>query len=244
MASLRFSIALTNKSSGDTIHKTNETEGSIVVPHFEEVHIENTNSCGYKCVMCPRESQTRSLGYMSLEDFSLVLTKVAPFDQTFHLHGFGEPLLDRKLPLKLQELKKRIPTSTASIFSTLGVRVKEDHFHELLHSGLDLLIISFYGFTKEEYQRVHGFDGFHLAKKNLKLLSEAKKQFPKFHAVFKVPASTLSPLALLETQEKLSICHWVKELGFEIREWTYLHNYSSGRSYNAPEPNKLCPVIH
>ena len=83
-----------------------------MVPLFEEIHIENTNSCGYKCSMCPRESQTRQIGFMPLDDFSFILErigqvpKVALNQRVFHLHGFGEPLLDRHLIPKIEVLKK------------------------------------------------------------------------------------------------------------------------------------------
>ena len=36
---------------------------------------------------------------------------------------------------------------------------------------------------------------------------------------------------------------WVKGLGFELHEWAYVHNYSSGRSYNQPNQERMCPVI-
>ena len=110
---------------------------------FQEIHIENTNSCGYKCVMCPRESQTRRIGFMSLGDFSLILERIGQFSGIFHLHGFGEPLLDRQLVPKVQELKKKSSSSLGFIISTLSVRVAEDYFAKLLEAGLGGIMISF-----------------------------------------------------------------------------------------------------
>ena len=216
------------------------------VPKFEEIHIENTNSCRYKCVMCPREQQDRKIGFMPLEDFSFLLSRIGPFEGNVHLHGFGEPLLDRLLPQKVQLLKQQSPLAAAMIFSTLGVRVKESFFNELVESGLDSLWISLYGFHREEYKRVHGFDGFELVKQNLAILSQAMKNSGKaLHAAIKIPAPTISStLPLAPSPEKEAFCTWAQDLGFKIRPWSYVHNYGNGRDYNAPQQEKMCPVIN
>lgn len=215
------------------------------VPLFQEIHIENTNSCGYKCVMCPRESQTRRIGFMSLEDFSFLLERIGPSQRTFHLHGFGEPLLDRQLVPKIKELKKKSPSSFGLIFSTLGVRVPEDYFVKLLEAGLDAIVISLYGFNSEDYKKVHGYDGFELVKKNLQLLSDAMVPFQKFKATLKSPSIAISsPLPILGSSERKSFCEWAEKLGFDLGQWRDLHNYGNGRNYNTPKPKKICPVIN
>lgn len=217
---------------------------TVSLPLFEEIHIENTNSCGYKCVMCPRESQTRHIGYMSLEDFSLVLERVGPFQGMFHLHGFGEPLLDRKLIQKIHLLKQKSPGSRGLIFSTLGIRVEEEYFERLLEAGLDAIVISLYGFNQEKYKEVHGFNGFELVERNLRLLSNAMKKAPAFLPIVKVPSLQISStLPLAPSPEKTAFCNWLQELKFNVREWDYVHNYSNGRSYNLPNTKQVCPVI-
>ncbi len=215
------------------------------VPSFQEIHIENTNSCGYKCVMCPRESQTRQIGFMSLKDFSFVLERIGQFQGVFHLHGFGEPLLDRQLVPKLRELKEKCPSSLGLIFSTLGVRIaEENYFAKLLEAGLDAMVISLYGFTQEDYKKIHGYNGFELVKRNLQLLSDAMKHFPKFAATIKIPSSTLSSsLPVAQPPERIDFCRWVQQLGFNLGEWSYVHNYSNGRNYNLPNAERICPVI-
>lgn len=212
---------------------------------FKEIRIENTNACGYHCAMCPREKQTRAIGYMSMEDFEIVLDRVGSFEGFFHLHGFGEPLLDRKLIEKMARIQQKFPHSKRVIYTTLGVRVKPDFFLNLVEAGLTHLCISFYGFNREDYQKIHGFDGFERAKENLVLLSEAIRRVPSFDvAVIKVPRSEMStPLPVYEPPEKQAFLLWVKELGYLVNEWGYVHNYSDGRDYNAPNVETLCPVI-
>ncbi len=217
-----------------------------IIPQFHEIHIENTNSCGYKCAMCPRERLTRKIGFMSLDDFTLVTDRIGPFKGGFHLHGFGEPLLDRGFIPKIEVLKKRFPDSKSVIFSTLGVRVKEDYFTRLLEAGLDSLVISLYGFTDQDYEKVHGYDGFALVKRNLELLSRAKKLVgSSFRARIKIPGRGIlsSSLPIKDAPERSSFCNWAEGLGFEIGQWENVHNYSDGRNYNLPGQSKICPVI-
>jgi radical SAM protein with 4Fe4S-binding SPASM domain len=216
------------------------------VPFFHEIRVENTNSCGYKCVMCPREKQTRAIGFMSLKDFSLILERIKSFQGVVHLHGFGEPLLDRQLVQKVGQLKQKHPQSKSMIFSTLGVSVKEDFFPKLLEAGLNGLVVSLYGYTNETYQKIHGIDRLSLVKKNLSLLSQAKKRFQDtFVCSIKLAdASLSSSLPIHKDPERDAFCTWVKELGFDTHEWSYVHNYGEGRGYNIPNSEKMCPVIN
>ncbi len=195
--------------------------------------------------MCPRESQTRKIGFMPLEDFSFVLGRIGPFEGVFHLHGFGEPLLDRQFIPKIEMLSKKASRSRSHIFSTLGVRVKEEYFLKLLESGLSGMVISLYGFTSADYKKIHGYDGLDLVKKNLQLLSEAMRQFPGFKAIIKIPGQAVSTfLPVADPPEKAAFCKWASDLGFDIATWGYVHNYSDGRHYNMPSSEKICPVIN
>jgi MoaA/NifB/PqqE/SkfB family radical SAM enzyme len=215
------------------------------VPNFQEIRIENTNSCAYKCVMCPREKQTRDIGFMSVEDFSLVLDRIKSFQGMFHLHGFGEPLLDRRLVEKIALLKKKHPASRNLIFSTLGVSVKEDFFSKVLEAGLNGIIVSLYGYTNEAYQKIHGIDRLDTVKKNLVSLAEAKKRFQNsFRCSIKISDPVLgSTLPIEEDLARDAFRSWVKDLGFDVHPWSYAHNFGEGRGYNLPNSEKMCPVI-
>ncbi|MBF8262905.1 MAG: hypothetical protein HW387_570 [Parachlamydiales bacterium] len=218
----------------------------MAIPFFQEIRIENTNSCGYKCMMCPRESLTRRIGYMSIDDFSLILERIGPYHGFFHLHGYGEPLLDRQLIVKVLKLKEKIPSSIKLIFTTLGVRVDEDYFGKLLDAGLDAIVVSMYGFTREEYKKIHGFDGFERVLHNLQLLSVALKRRPKFFATLKIPSQSIaSSLPIHHTSlERNEFCQWARDLGLGIEEWSFVHNYGNGREYNVPNTQLKCPVIN
>lgn len=210
-----------------------------MTPLFVEIHIESTNSCGYKCVMCPRDKQTRQIGFMSLDDLSLILERIGHFEGHFHLHGFGEPLLDRKLAEKIGLIKKKFPKSTTQIISTLGVTHSATYFKSLVDAGLDIIIISFYGYNKESYQNIHGFNGFERAKHNLETLNSLKGNSLTLYV--KIAEKTVfSPLPMLDERE--GFIRWLESIHVKIGEIPFVHNYGDGRNYNPPT-DRLCPVI-
>src|SRR5271165_5737017 len=62
--------------------------------------IENTNLCNAECVMCPRELLSRKRGFMDFGLFEKIIREVSGLKRkpVTHLHGFGEPMLDKLLP--------------------------------------------------------------------------------------------------------------------------------------------------
>ncbi len=215
------------------------------IPVFKEIRIENTNACGYKCVMCPREKQTRKIGYMPIGDLSFVLDRIGPFEGNFHLHGFGEPLLDRSLCKKIRLLHEKYPTSQSVIFSTLGVKMDEEYLRQLAVSGLGCICVSLYGFTAEGYAKVHGFNGFELVRRNLLTLSRSlKEKASPLKIRVKVPSPRVaSSLTLIDQSEGVAFVKWIEALGLEAIVWPDLHNYGDGRNYNVPDQERPCPVI-
>ena len=211
---------------------------------FSQIRIENTNACGYRCKVCPREKLTRKIGIMSLDDFSLVLDKLPPFKGIFHLHGFGEPLLDKVLPDKVTLLKQKFPSSKAQIISTLGVNVKDDYFIKLAKADLDDIMISHYGYTKKAYKTAHGYDGYNLVKRNLKLLSDVlNTSYFSLSGFVKVYINSTSFSKPLDPKKALKFIKWIDSLGFHIIEGADPHNYGDGRNFNKPKDEKICPVI-
>lgn len=211
---------------------------------FKEIRIENTNRCGYKCLMCPREKHDRTQGMMSVEDFQIVLERVGLFEGEMHLHGFGEPLLDRHLPDKVRLVKERMPKAKTVVFSTLGVPFKEPYFSSLAEAGLTAIFVSCYGYNPDTYKKVHGVDQFHRLKENLRILSEVRKKNNNCPHVLVMPSSD-EMLYTLSSQkdDRKAFQEWVESLGIPFTFERQLHNYGDGREYNIPKEERLCPVI-
>lgn len=212
---------------------------------FEQVRIENTAHCGYKCFFCPRESLTRSLGFMSVPDFELVLERVGTHEGRVDLHGFGEPLLDAQLPAKIALLKKRWPEAIPTIYSTLGCAIPHSRLTAMVAAGLAHIEVSFYGADERSYELAHGVNRFELAKKNLELLVRARasmdsrlrivvRRFPE-HEQIKQPGTSEQAMRALHD--------WMLSLGVEFVRERPLHNYGSGRAYNKAGTLDACSVI-
>ncbi|HEU4577333.1 MAG TPA: radical SAM/SPASM domain-containing protein [Polyangiaceae bacterium] len=230
-----------------TLVRPKTVNPNTVAPHplrFEQVRIENTNRCGYKCFFCPRESLARKQGFMAVEDFELALERVGQHVGRVDLHGFGEPLLDSLLPRKLEIVRERWKGSVPVIYSTLGVRIDETMALGLVRH-LSRLEVSFYGTNRESYRATHGVDRFELARANLARLAQLRRElkssleivvraFPKHESIKQPESSDIELTTFIE---------WTQTLGIQAIRERPLHNYGNGRSYNPAGTSKPCSVI-
>ena len=211
---------------------------------FDQVRIENTNRCGYRCFFCPRESLSRKQGFMPVGDFELVLERVGIHAGRVDLHGFGEPLLDLELPRKLEIVRKTWSACQPVIYSTLGVHLSDAAAVALIRH-LSRLEVSFYGTNRDSYRSTHGVDRFEMAKSNLVRLARLRTEerssmeivvraFPKHDSV-KQPGASDAELA--------QFVEWVNSLGVQAIRERPLHNYGNGRSYNDINTSQPCSLI-
>jgi len=141
-----------------------------------EVHIENTNACDAACIMCPREKMTRKIGFMDYQLFCSIIDQIVSMwiVRDVHLHGFGEPLLDRSLPEKIAYAKKKGIENTYIV--TTASQLNEETAFGLIQSGLDRMKISISGAEKESYDRIHrGLTYENIEKNILDFISLRKK---------------------------------------------------------------------
>jgi MoaA/NifB/PqqE/SkfB family radical SAM enzyme len=220
----------------------------VSAPHdFEEIRIENTNRCGYSCVFCPREKMDRPQDIMPIEDLGLVMERVAEYhpdyQNWFHLHGYGEPLLDKYLPEKIIIAKSMFPRSKTLIITTLGVNVDQDYLSALIHNGLDIINVSFYASTRDEYKAVTGTAMFETALKNLIVIGKVVKSAPSCKVIVSASMSGNAELAGVRSKSATWLQALIDSYGFEVRS-PKLHNYGSGRDYNATDNQGLCSVFN
>jgi hypothetical protein len=212
---------------------------------FDQLRIENTNHCGYRCFMCPREQQTRASGFMPIEDLAFVYERIGPdHEGEIHLHGFGEPLLDKRLIDKVALTRARYPKAFIKFFTTLGVKVEDGTFERLARAGISNLQISFYGFTAESYAKVTGTRTFELARANLEALAQARRTTG---TRFTITLQTWEDKVWQKWPEEAKRARrqfllWTQSLGIGRHEVGALHNYGSGRAYNKPPAEGLCSV--
>jgi len=117
------------------------------------VRIETTNHCNARCTFCPRASIGRKKGFMARELYEKIVTECAEGGcSVLHLHNFGEPLLDRRLP-ELIRFAKEKGINWIKIF-TNGALLRDGVARELLKSGLDEIKISMDGASAVEFDRL------------------------------------------------------------------------------------------
>ena len=203
------------------------------LPVLEQVRIENTNLCGFKCEFCPREKMTRTKGVQSVDDFKLVLDRVEEYCGMFagetHLHGYGDPLLDAHLPEKMRSCATRWPKSEIGLISTLGYKVSPGYLRGLVEGGLGRIIVSFYGSDRQSYLRLTGVDRFEEAYRNLLALNELGREGSN-RLKITVQTSLNGLAATLGQPSEHEFHKALSDLGLEVTSFP-LHNYGNGRAY-------------
>lgn len=105
--------------------------------------------------MCPIETWTRPVEVMKLELFSRIMDQLAPYRDDIAyivLNGCGEPLLDKKIGDKIALARSR---GFAGIqLSTNATELRDAVGEGLLEAGLNRLIISIDGATKETHEAI------------------------------------------------------------------------------------------
>jgi radical SAM protein with 4Fe4S-binding SPASM domain len=120
-------------------------------PHT--VRVETTNHCQAACTFCPRDTIGRPKTFMKQELFEKVAMECAAGGcKLMHLHGFGEPLLDKQLPDRIM-LCKRLGIPRVKIF-TNGDLLRGDMAKRLLESMVDEVKISIDGSDSAEFNRL------------------------------------------------------------------------------------------
>jgi len=170
MTSKIFPIIPENRYSDTTILK----DGSVVFPKDQgiefinsipqdgpitkllhpEVRYEVTDHCNATCIMCPRDKHehAREHGIMDQELYEKSIDEVALLGaEKVVLTGFGEPMLDKKLELKIKYAKSK---GLSTYIISNGSVLNSKRARSILEAGLDEIRVSFYGMQEKSYNSV------------------------------------------------------------------------------------------
>ena len=129
------------------------------------LEIESHNVCNLKCVMCPYPIMTREKTLMKMELFEKIVDDGAASGiREINLSLCGEPFLDTLLFERIRYVKSK---GMQSNFYSNGTLLTKDRIDTLLETGLDSIIFSFDGGTKETYERIRVGADFKKTKGNL-----------------------------------------------------------------------------
>lgn len=119
-----------------------------------EVRYEVTDHCNATCVMCPRDKHVdaREHGIMDQAKYEKSIDEVVALGaKKVVLTGFGEPLLDKRLELKIAYARGK---GLSTYFITNASALTPARSQRLLQAGLDEMRVSFYGMRPETYNAV------------------------------------------------------------------------------------------
>jgi len=151
-------------------------KGKTILSSFPKImNIEVTNFCNLNCPMCVNKD-TRPQGFIEIEFLKKIIKENEKVlkGQFIWLHFNGEPLLHPQLPqiinlLKLNGIKTRL--------STNATLLTEEMSFQLMKAGLDYIVFSVDGNTKETYERIRERAKFEVVERNVLNFLKIKKQY-------------------------------------------------------------------
>jgi len=128
----------------------------IVLPSFPPYFmLETTRLCNAKCVHCPNKGIEKTTPFLSDALFEKIAVELGRHSQEITQVAIfinGEPLLDKKLPERIQRLKELgVPRV---IFSTNGSLLDETAARRVLEAGLDDLDITLNSMDAAKYEAI------------------------------------------------------------------------------------------
>jgi MoaA/NifB/PqqE/SkfB family radical SAM enzyme len=194
--------------------------------------IENTNHCNAECVMCPRDTLSRPRGFMDFGLFEKIAKEVSSVRRklVMHLHGFGEPLLDKLLAERIQ-LAKTCGIERTYIVTNASLLYPETS-RKIISAGLDKMKISVYGTDEESYnstmKRLNFKATFQNIRDLLRIRKEMKRKNPRVILQY-LPNETNHA----KTAEFRSLWRpFIDPSLGDCLNVSSLHNYGGGRAYN------------
>ena len=121
------------------------------------MYIDPSNVCNFACKFCfqsnERARKEMDFKIMNMDIFNIVIEQLKEFNESIsmiHLHGYGEPLMNKNFPemvklLKNSKCAKRVATTTNASLLNKDLALK------IIDSNLDQIHISIYGLKDSNY---------------------------------------------------------------------------------------------
>jgi radical SAM protein with 4Fe4S-binding SPASM domain len=138
------------------------------------VDIEATNFCNLKCKMCSRQIMDRETGKMSFETFKKIIDGCERYCGIRFIR-WGEPFLNENLLEFVDYAKKKgIPVH----ITNNGQIISDEQIDKIVRLGLDSIIFSMQGATKDGYETMRVGASYDRLEKTVIKLNEARGLLP------------------------------------------------------------------
>ena len=164
------------------------------------VDIEITNHCNLKCLFCSRLIMKRSKGFMTEILFKKIVDECSQYNTPIRFTLWGEPFLHPKIIDFCRYVKSKI---LLLHITSNGLLIKESDMKSLINLGVDSIVFSFQGATKEQYEIMRNNNKYDRLKMNVLKMVELRKDKLK-------PFIHISSTMINETEEELKkfIKYW------------------------------------
>ncbi len=149
---------------------------SCVTARPLKLTVESTNACQLRCPLCPTGLRIipRPRSSVRLDLFERLLDEVGDYVFFIDFHNWGEPLLNNQLENFIRLARGKMISTTIS--TNLSLKLTDERLRSLILSGLNHMIVSLDGASKETvtmYRRGMDFD---LVISNMRRLVALKKE--------------------------------------------------------------------
>jgi MoaA/NifB/PqqE/SkfB family radical SAM enzyme len=182
------------------------------------VQIETTNACNARCIICPYTYMQRPVATMVDGLYAKLIDECARHNcPDVHLHNFGEPLLDPKLPERIRYAKEK-GLKRVKLFSN-GALLGPQKASEICNAGLDEIKISFDGTTKAEFEKIRFPLKFDRVVSNISELIRIRNRK-------KSPLKVI--ITCCATSDQSDTVSLLKRVGADEFSFGKMHNWSDG----------------
>ncbi len=117
------------------------------------IAIETTNFCNARCIMCAYRIMKRKKGFMSIKLYRKIIEEIKDRElDILLLSGFGEPLIDKRLPDFIKYAKDKGIKKIGIV--TNGSLLFLETAQKLADAGLDEIHISIDGADKHTFEKI------------------------------------------------------------------------------------------
>lgn len=143
------------------------------------VDIETTNACNLRCIMCVHGTTgVKDTGMIDIDFASGLIDQMAHGGAySIKFNWRGEPALYKGLVSLVRYAKQKGIIDVQ--FNTNGIPYSEEKIRELIEAGLDRVIFSMDGATKETYENIRVGADYDKLVNNVKLFSQLRKELKK-----------------------------------------------------------------
>src|ERR1051326_6812016 len=154
--------------------------------------IANTHACNHFCRMCIREAVKFDGPNLELGLFRKLIDEGTGYFRYISFDGPGETIMN---PDAFGMIRYARSKGIRMVFSTNATLMTPEIIESILDSGLDHIIFSLNGTTRDVYASVHGLDGFDTAVANIRQFLKRKSE---------TKASTMVTLQMVCLQQTMS----------------------------------------